>query len=73
MKEDILIFGVSIIFLGPSLFLILLAIAVGIWRYSKRGPKPAITSVVRILVYGGFTIFVLFMLLLGTYYAGGGH
>jgi len=51
----------------------LLAIAVGIWRYSKRGAKPAITSVVRIVVYGGFTLFILFVLLLGMYYAGGGH
>ena len=69
----IVIFGLNIIFIGPSLFLILLAITVGTWRYSKRGAKPAITSVVRIVVYGGFALFILFILLLGMYYAGGGH
>ena len=72
-ERRILIFGVNIIFIGPSVFLILLAIAVGTWRYSKRGAKPAITSVVRIVVYGGLTLFILFIWLLGMYYAGGGH
>jgi hypothetical protein len=72
-EKRILILGINIIFIAPALFLILLAIAVGTWRYSKRGAKPALTSFIRIIVYGGFTLFILFILLLAMYYAGGGH
>jgi hypothetical protein len=65
--------GVHIVFITPPLFLILLAIAVSAWRFSTRGTKAAVVSVVRILVYGGFLLFILFFVLIGIYYAGGGH
>ena len=68
-----LISGVHIIFIAPPLFLLLLAIVVGTHRFSRRGAKAAITSVVRILVYGSFILFILFITLIGVYYAGGGH
>jgi cytochrome c oxidase assembly factor CtaG len=67
------VFGISIIFIAPPLILLLLAIVVGAWRFSKRGAKAAATSVVRIIVYGSFVLFVLFMAVLAMYYSGGGH
>jgi len=68
-----LIDGVHIVFIAPPLFLILLAIAVGVWRFSTCGTKVGVVSVVRILVYGGFLLFILFFVWIGIYYAGGGH
>lgn len=68
-----LINGVHIIFIVPPVFLVLLAITVGAWRLSTRGTKAAIVSVVRILIYGGFTLLLLFFVWIGIYYAGGGH
>ena len=65
--------GVHIIFIAPPMVLIFLAIVVGIWRLSKRGTKAAVISVVRILVYGGFALFVLFLVVIGFYYGTGGH
>jgi|GEM_PF-6067904 hypothetical protein len=65
--------GVHIIFIAPPVFLLLLAITVGIWRVSTRGTKAALVSVVRILVYGGVTLFILFFVLIGFYYSTGGH
>jgi cytochrome c oxidase assembly factor CtaG len=67
------VFGINIIFIAPPLILLLLAIVVGAWRFSKRGAKAATTSVVRIIVYGSFVLFILFMAVLAMYYSGGGH
>ena len=67
------IYGVDIIFIAPPVLLILVAIMVGVWRLSKRGAKAALVSVVRILVYGGFALFILFFIVIGFYYATGGH
>lgn len=68
-----MISGLHIIFIVPPLFLVLLAFTVGAWRLSTRGTKAAVVSVVRILVYGGFMLFILFFVWIGIYYAGGGH
>jgi hypothetical protein len=68
-----LINGVNIIFVLPPVLLVLTAIAVGGWRFSTRGPKAAGVSFVRIIVYGGFILFVLFLVWASLYYAGGGH
>jgi hypothetical protein len=68
-----LIDGVHIIFIAPPVFLLLLAITVGTWRLSTRGAKAALVSVVRILVYGVFTLFILFFVWIGIYYSTGGH
>jgi hypothetical protein len=65
--------GVDIIFIAPPLLLLLLAIVVGTHRFSKRGSKAAIMSVVRILGYGSLTLFILFIIWTVLYYAGGGH
>jgi hypothetical protein len=65
--------GVHIILIAPPVLLILLAIVLGTWRLSKRGAKAAAISVVRILVYGGFALFILFFVVIGFYYATGGH
>lgn len=68
-----LFLGVDIIFTAPPLLLLLMAIAVGAWQFSKRGTKAAVISVVRIIVYGSFVLFILFAAILAMYYAGGGH
>ena len=68
-----LINGVHIIFILPPILLVLLAIAVGVWRFSTGGRKRALVAVIRILVYGGFAVFVLFCALIVFYYATGGH
>ena len=68
-----LINGVDIIFIAPPVFLILLAITIGAWRLPTRGTKAAFVSVVRVLVYGGFALFILLFVWIGIYYAGGGH
>jgi len=73
IQKAMLIDGVHIVFIAPPLFLILLTIAVGGWQFSTRGTKAADVSVVRIRVYGGFLLFILFFVLIGIYYAGGGH
>ena len=65
--------GVHIIFIAPPVLLILVAIIVGAWRLSKRGAKAALISSVRVLVYGGFALFILFFVVIGFYYATGGH
>lgn len=67
------IFAVDIIFTIPLLLLILLAVGIAVWRFSNRGAKAAATSFVRIIVYGGFALFVLFALILAYYYSTGGH
>jgi hypothetical protein len=67
------IYGVNIIFIAPPVLLVLLAMIVGAWRLSRRGPKAALVSLVRIFVYGGFALFILFFLMIGSYYATGGH
>jgi hypothetical protein len=65
--------GVSIIFIAPPVLLVILAIAIGVWRLSSQGPKAAIVSVFRILIYGGFALLVLFFVWVWIYYSGGGH
>jgi hypothetical protein len=64
---------VDIIFILPPVLLILAAIGFGGWRFSKRGAKAAGVLILRIIVYGGFALFVLFFIWVGLYYAGGGH
>jgi hypothetical protein len=68
-----LIRGLHNIFVVPAVLLVLLAIGTGIWRLSTRGPKRVLISVVRIVVYGGFALFVLFCALLVFHYSTGGH
>ena len=63
----------NMIFLVPALFLVLFAMGMGVWRLSSEGPKAAMISVVRVLVYGGFALFVLFCGVLAFHYATGGH
>ncbi len=65
--------GVDIIFIAPPVFLVLLAITVGAWRLSSRGAKAAGVSIIRIIVYGGFALFILFFIWVGLYYSGSGH
>jgi len=65
--------GVDIIFIAPPVLLALLAITVFAWRLSNRGPKAALVSMVRVVVYGTFALFILFCVFAGLYYAGGGH
>jgi hypothetical protein len=65
--------GVHPIFIIPPLVLLVAAILVGLSRFSKEGAGSAFTSVVRIIVYGAFVLFVLFFIWAGLYYAGGGH
>ncbi len=65
--------GVALIFVFPAVILLLLASAVGVWRLLTRGTKSAATAVVRIVVYGGFILFILFFVVIGVYYANGGH
>jgi hypothetical protein len=65
--------GIDIIYIIPPLVLAASAILIGLWRFSKHGAKSALISASRVLVYGGFTLFVLFLIWIGIYYAGGGH
>jgi hypothetical protein len=65
--------GVDIIFIVPPVFLVLLAFTIGAWRLSTRGIKAAIMTFVRVLVFGGFALFILFFVWVGIYYGGGGH
>ena len=46
---------------------------VGVWRLRTLGPKGALISVVRVLIYGGFALFILFCGVLVIHYATGGH
>ena len=71
--RTVLINGVHIIFILPPILLVLLAVAVGVWRFSTGGLKRGLVSTARILVYGGFALFVLFCGLIVFYYATGGH
>ena len=68
-----LFLGINIIFTAPLLLLLLLAIAVGAWQFSKHGTKAAVTAVVRIIVYGSLVLLILFTAILAMYYEGGGH
>jgi len=65
--------GVDLIFIAPPVALLAVAIAAGLWGLSKRGMRGAVTAVVRVLVYGGFALFALFLIWAGMYYAGKGH
>ncbi len=65
--------GVDIIFIIPPVVLVIVAVVAGLWRLSKHGTKSALTSVVRVIVYGSLILFVLFIVWVGMYYAGGGH
>jgi hypothetical protein len=69
----VLIDGVHIIFILPPILLVLLAIVFAVSRFSTHGPKRALVSVVRVLVYGGFGLFVLFCAWMVFYYSTGGH
>jgi hypothetical protein len=68
-----LINGVDTFFLIPPLLLVLIALIVGIQRYRSGGAKKSFVSVVRVLVYGGLVLFLLFVGWTFLYYAGGGH
>lgn len=65
--------GVDIIFIIPLALVVIVALAVGVWQFSKHGAKRAVISVVISLVSGVFLLFVLFAIWVGIYYAGGGH
>ncbi len=65
--------GIHPIFIIPPVILLLVAIVIGFWRFSKHGAKRSLISIVRVIVYGGFALFILFVIWVGMYYAGGGH
>lgn len=65
--------GVDIIYIIPPIVLAIVALLVGLRRLSEHGPMGALTSSLRVIVYGGCILFVLFLLWVGMYYAGGGH
>jgi hypothetical protein len=65
--------GVHLFFIIPPVALVITALGFGLQRFSTRGAKAALVSVVRVMVYGGFILFVLFLIWFGLYYAGGGH
>ena len=67
------IFGLPTMIVLPVALVILLAVSMGAFRLFTAGTRRALVSVVRIVVYGGFAVFVLIMGLLGAYYANGGH
>ena len=65
--------GVDIIFILSPIALLVAAVVASLWVLSKRGMKNALESVVRVIIYGGLPLFVLFIIWAGMYYAGGGH
>jgi hypothetical protein len=65
--------GVHLIFIIPPVVLVIVALVLGMRRFSARGAKGAATSIIRVIVYGAFILFVLFFIWAGLYYAGGGH
>lgn len=68
-----LINGIHPIFIIPPILLILLALVSGIRRARRGDAKDSVSSVIRILVYGGLVLFLLFIGWVFLYYAGGGH
>lgn len=67
------IYGLPTIVVLPAAIVILLAVSMGAFRLFTAGTRRALVSVVRIVVYGGFAVFVLIMGLLAYYYSNGGH
>jgi hypothetical protein len=65
--------GVHLIYIIPPVLLIIIAVVLGLRQFSKNGATGALESVVRVIVYGGFILFVLFFIWVALYYAGGGH
>jgi hypothetical protein len=65
--------GVDIIFIIPPVVLAIIAVVFGLWQFSRHGAQGALKSVARVILYGGFILFVLFLIWVGLYYAGGGH
>jgi hypothetical protein len=65
--------GVSLYFIIPLVVLVLAAVLAGLGGRAERGTQGALTSFVRVIVYGGALLFVLFLIWAGMYYAGGGH
>jgi hypothetical protein len=49
------------------------ALAVGLWQFSKHGAKRALLASFIILALGGLLIFALLVVWLYIYYSGGGH
>ena len=68
-----MIYGVDLFFIIPLVVLVVVAVLAGLGGGAERGTKGALTSFVRVVVYGGALLFVLFMIWVGMYYAGGGH
>ncbi len=70
---DIMIGGVDIIFILPPVALVVAAILVGLWVRKRRGVKIALISGAGVICCGGVILFLLFILWVYIYYAGGGH
>jgi hypothetical protein len=68
-----LIDGVDIIFIGPPIILAAVAVLIAVWQLKKHGIKRAAISLVLVLLCGSVFLFMLFVIVIGTYYAGGGH
>ena len=65
--------GVDPIFIIPPALLVVVALAAGLRKLSTGGYKSAALAVFRVLFYGGFILFLLFIAWIALYYAGGGH
>ena len=65
--------GVHPVFIISVVALVAVALLRGLGRWSTGGAKGAALSAFRVLVYGGFILFLLFAALLALYYARGGH
>ena len=66
-------FKIAMIYVVPLVLLLVAATGVGVWRLRTLGPKGALISGVRVLIYGGFALFILFCGVLVIHYATGGH
>ena len=65
--------GVDLFYIVPVVTLVVVALLVGLGKSSSGDSKGAALSVFRVLLYGGFVLFLLFLAWAALYYAGGGH
>ena len=72
-QDSLLINGIDIIYIIPPIVLGFVAVLVGLWQFRKHGIKRAIISLILVLLFGALFLFVLFVIWIVVYYAGGGH
>lgn len=68
-----MLYGISYIFIIPPIIFLVIALSFFYSKIVKGNYKQAFVGLLRVLVYGGLILFVMFVLWTALYFSGKGH